>query len=43
MANSVALLDPFPFGGGVTSLEGFSVGTPIVTLQSTTLSGALTR
>ena len=39
---SEALLDPFPFGGGVTSLEGFAVGTPVVTMLPATLPGALT-
>ena len=32
---SVAL-DPFPFGGGVTSLEILSTGTPIITLPNAT-------
>jgi hypothetical protein len=27
------VLDPWPFGGGLTSLESFSVGTPVVTMQ----------
>ena len=29
-----AILDLFPFPGGVTSLDAFSVGTPVVTLWS---------
>ena len=28
------VLEPFPFGGGVTSLEIFSVGTPIITFPA---------
>lgn len=36
------MLDPFPFGGGVTSLQGFAVGTPIVTLPAQFLRGRLT-
>jgi hypothetical protein len=26
------MLDPFPFGGGVTALEAFAVCTPVVTM-----------
>jgi predicted O-linked N-acetylglucosamine transferase (SPINDLY family) len=33
------LLDPLHFGGGNTSLEGFSVGTPIVTLPGAFMRG----
>ena len=28
------VLDPFPFGGGVTSLEAFSLCKPVVTLPN---------
>jgi hypothetical protein len=28
------MLDPFPFGGGVTTLESLSVYTPVITLPS---------
>lgn len=36
------LLDPFPFAGGHTSLEGFAMGTPIVTLPTPQLRGRIT-
>lgn len=36
------LLDPFPFGGGNTTLEGLAMHTPIVTLPSDFLSGRIT-
>ena len=36
------LLDPFPFGGGNTTLEGLAMGTPMVTLPSDYLSGRIT-
>ena len=36
------LLDPFPFGGGHTSLESLAMGTPIVTLPTDQLRGRLT-
>jgi predicted O-linked N-acetylglucosamine transferase (SPINDLY family) len=31
---SDVMLDPFPFGGGVTTLEGLAVCTPVVTCPS---------
>ena len=31
LAAAAVVVDPFPFGGGVTSLEALSVGTPVVT------------
>lgn len=40
--SSTILLDPFPFGGGVTSLEAFSLCKPVVTLPSRQNVPALT-
>jgi hypothetical protein len=36
------VLDTFPFGGGVTSLQAFAMGTPLVALPSKFLRGRLT-
>lgn len=36
------MLDPYPFGGGVTSLEAFSVCTPVLTLPKKQTVPALT-
>ena len=36
------MVDPFPFGGGVTSLEAFSVRTPVLTLPVLQTVPALT-
>ena len=36
------LLDPYPFAGGHTSLEGIAVGTPLVTLPTHQLRGRIT-
>ena len=35
------MLDPFPFGGGNTTLEAFAVGTPVVTLPPRFARGRL--
>jgi predicted O-linked N-acetylglucosamine transferase (SPINDLY family) len=32
LAAGDVMLDPFPFGGGVTTLESLAVCTPVVTL-----------
>jgi len=37
------LLDPFPYGGGLSSLEAFSFGVPVVTLPTKLLRGRLTQ
>lgn len=42
LATADVLLDPFPFAGGHTSLEGFAVGTPLVTLPTHQLRGRIT-
>ncbi|HYV38115.1 MAG TPA: tetratricopeptide repeat protein [Gemmataceae bacterium] len=42
LALSNVQLDPTPFGGGNTSYDGLSVGTPIVTLPSKQLRGRIT-
>jgi predicted O-linked N-acetylglucosamine transferase (SPINDLY family) len=34
LKGSHVMLDPFPFGGGVTTLEGLAVCTPVVTCPS---------
>ena len=31
LATSQVALDPFPWGGGVTTLDAFAAGTPVVT------------
>ena len=36
------LLDPFPYGGGNSSLEAFSFGVPVVTLPTEFLRGRIT-
>ena len=41
-ATADVLLDTFPFCGGNTSLEAFSVGGPVVTLPTNMLRGRLT-
>ena len=42
LAQADVILDPFPFGGGHTSLEALAVGTPIATLPTGQLRGRLT-
>jgi predicted O-linked N-acetylglucosamine transferase (SPINDLY family) len=37
------LLDPFPYGGGNSSLEAFSFGVPVVTLPTQFLRGRITQ
>lgn len=37
------LLDPFPYGGGNSSLEAFSFGVPVVTLPTPFLRGRITQ
>ena len=39
---SDVVLDTFPFGGGVTSLQTLAMGAPLVTLPSRFLRGRLT-
>lgn len=34
LKTSQVALDPFPWGGGVTTLDAFAVGTPVVTLPT---------
>jgi predicted O-linked N-acetylglucosamine transferase (SPINDLY family) len=36
------MIDPFPYGGGNTSLEAFSVGLPVVTFPTQFLRGRIT-
>ena len=37
------MLDPFPYGGGNSSLEAFSFGIPVVTLPTEFLRGRITQ
>jgi protein O-GlcNAc transferase len=37
------MLDPFPYGGGNSSLEAFSFGVPVVTLPTGLLRGRITQ
>jgi predicted O-linked N-acetylglucosamine transferase (SPINDLY family) len=37
------MLDPFPYGGGNSSLEAFSLGVPVVTLPTELLRGRITQ
>jgi predicted O-linked N-acetylglucosamine transferase (SPINDLY family) len=37
------MLDPFPYGGGNSSLEAFSFGIPVVTLPTQFLRGRITQ
>jgi predicted O-linked N-acetylglucosamine transferase (SPINDLY family) len=42
LAHATVILDPFPFGGGNTSLEALAASAPVVTLPSAFLRGRLT-
>lgn len=42
LAAADVMLDPFPFGGGHTSLEGLAMGTPIVTMPTDQVRGRIT-
>ena len=37
------VLDPFPYCGGISSLEAFSLGVPVVTLPTEFLRGRFTQ
>ena len=37
------LLDPFPFGGGNTTLESIAVGTPVISLPTPLLAGRISQ
>eukprot|EP01029_Cantina_marsupialis_P022777 TRINITY_DN5580_c0_g2_i1.p1 TRINITY_DN5580_c0_g2~~TRINITY_DN5580_c0_g2_i1.p1 ORF type:complete len:723 (+),score=160.01 TRINITY_DN5580_c0_g2_i1:46-2214(+) len=39
---ATVVLDTFPFGGGLTSVEAFITGTPVITMWSPSRSGRLT-
>jgi len=43
LAAADVLLDPFPFGGGNSTYEAFSVGTPVVTLPGSFMRGRVTH
>ncbi len=42
LASADVMLDPFPFGGGNTTLEAIAAGTPVVTLPTPLLRGRIT-
>lgn len=42
IAVSDVMLDPLHYGGGVTSIDGFPTGTPIVTLPGALMRGRIT-
>jgi protein O-GlcNAc transferase len=42
MQHMDVVIDPFPYGGGITSIDALTVSTPVVTLLTNDLRGAQT-